>query len=143
MADSIKTAVAIYAIVHQLLHFEGCAPRGGDTEHGTVQLCQRTAPYQQKISERDNKQTIYYGGIYELFAEGTDPIAAIEVWIRNTLLGSSALAAYVNGRIEPGPIFPGDVKPGIAIVYIDSHDVKGAEGVIFTSRAVYRICVVT
>ncbi len=142
MADSIKNAVPIYKIVHSLLHFEGSAPQGGATAEGVVQCCQRVRPYRQAMPERDNKTTLYYGGVYELFAGGDDPIAAMELWIRGTLMGSSALASYVGTRIEPGPIPAGTLLPAIAIVHLATSDVKGSGGVIMTTSATYRVCVV-
>lgn len=145
MAQSIKDAVRIYKIVHELLHFESSAPQGGEVDEGTVILCQRLrpAPRLPHLSDKDRLQHFYYGGIYELHATGDDAIAAMEQWIRDTLRGSATLALEVGTRINPGPLDAGTVLPAVTFAQIAVNDVAGAGGVIFTTWAHYRICVVT
>jgi hypothetical protein len=141
MAGSIKDAVAIYKIVHELLHFESAAPQGGVTAEGTVQLCQRLAPHRLAYKDPDGLLRQQYGGIYELYAQGADPIAAMELWLRDTLRGSAALASLVGTRINPGPLMPGTTLPAVTFALLDPSDVSGAGGVIVTTRAQYRVCV--
>lgn len=143
MAGSIKSAVAIYKIVHELLHFESSAPQGGETDEGTVQLCQRVSPHRLTYKDPDNQLRQQYGGIYELYAQGADPIAAMELWLRDTLRGSSALGALVGTRINPGPLLPGTTLPAVTFALLDPTDVTGAGGVIVTTKAKYRVCVET
>ena len=145
MADSIKDAVRIYKIVHNLIHFESSAPQGGEVDEGTVLLCQRLrpAPRLPHISDKDRLQHFYYGGIYEMHAIGDDAIAAMEMWLRDTLRGSVALAAEVSTRINPGPLDAGTVLPAVSFAQISVGDVPGAGGVIFDTWAHYRVCVVT
>lgn len=142
MAGSIKDAVAIYKIVHELLHFESAAPEGGDTAEGTVQLCQRLEPHRLQYKDPDNQLRQQYGGIYEMFAQGDDPMAAMELWLRATLRGSAALALLVGTRINPGPLLPGTTLPAVAFDLMGARDVTGSGGVIVTMRAEYRVCVV-
>lgn len=142
MAGSIKSAVPIYKIVHNLLHFESSAPQSGATAEGTVQLCQRVSPHRLTYKDPDNQLRQQYGGIYELYAQGEDPIAAMELWLRDTLRGSSALGALVGTRINPGPLLPGTTLPAVTFALIDPNDVK-AGGVIVTTKAQYRVCVET
>jgi len=142
MAGSIKDAVTIYKIVHQLLHTEGAAPQGGATAEGTVQLCQRLEPYHLPYKDPDNQLRTMYGGVYELYAQGDDPIAAMELWLRATLRGSAGLEALVGTRINPGPLLPGTQLPAVAFDLMSPRDVPGADGVIVTTRAEYRVCVV-
>jgi len=144
VAGSIKDQVRIYKIVHALLHFESEAPQGGETDEGTVVCCQRVrrAP---RLPHRtpDGRFHEYYGGVYELHAVGDDPVAAMELWIRETLRGSAGLEVEVSTRINPGPLTPGTALPAVTWVQcMDPVDIPGAGGVIMAVRAQYRVCVV-
>lgn len=137
---TFKDCVRIYGIVHNLLHFEGSAPQGGEADEGTVLLCQKIRPYRNAYYAEDNRKRTQYGGVYELAATGDDPIAAMEQWIRDTLKGSSALAVEVT-VIEPGPIDHGQTLPAISFVPVHLGTTKAADGVIACEYAQYRISV--